>query len=279
MTKNTNQIETIIHNVMSNAANDGSRQAQLTLEFYHSEVSCSGDEIIRIMKTEKVERTAAIDKLMATFSDQYETRLKEYNLKNELKKSSAGSIKRKLELELQSETAAFRAARVMITRSLEACYILRDTELGVQNVSLSKAAKGSINVYMPDPDAEHEEGETPPVVSIRKSGNELATTGKKAIRKTLGKDTVTSARKPSPPATALADSSKALAAMLSSDAMVSMPVVGDVDENLTDIMDTLFIRNFADNGKIDFKALKDYATHLQELLNETSKGEQMKQAS
>lgn len=256
---NISPITSIIKSVMTDAANEGSRQATLTIALFDSEVSFGKASIEKFARLTGEQRTTALDKMIYVYSDEFSATVTQYEHltdKDNKKLVTDKAKKRVNALEAELIMKRIRAVRIMFQRAIEGAYGARAIE--ATQLKAHSTRKGVIITYV----NEKEDDGTFSKVKYEYSGRELQAKGATALNKAIGKaPKVTTAR--SPLASSMADAAKALTSTVAS---LDNTKVRDVIEgeselatNLAVTFKRLFAGHFADDkGNIDLDAVHTY---------------------
>lgn len=263
MSANTNHsaLSTLINAAMNEATTSGNRSAALIVEMFNSELTFSKTAIYNVMRRAGAERTSAIDTIIGLVSDDFKALTNRYEVvthKDHKAKLANDKAKEQNTFETQAILGKIKAARIMVTRAMSAVYFLRD-----RNCTVLKLKKfGSSSSLLAKVD--HEDADVG-AVTITVSVAEMIRNGDKLLSETMGKgkaNTGRGATAKNPVAAALADSSKALAAVLTgvnSDKVKPITDYSDdVEQQLETTLKQLFAMKFSDGKNIDVKAANEW---------------------
>lgn len=255
---NVNPISAIIAGVLRDEATSLNRSAALIEHMFNSEATFSAFAIAAIIKMQGEDRTAAIDAMIKDASQEFVGTLASLAAYKDMKASDRTEADKNA---METLNKQLRAARIMFTRAMYAVYGLRSGEHPALEIKASKRKTGSLAVeYLKE-----RNGNKVKTVDKEQTCSELIRIGEKALNDALGKTKkVTTAKNPSASAN-LADSSKALAAVLTGVVNSKNPNRFDMLTNnkelegnaLTILASIIKIECSDEKGIIDTKALED----------------------
>lgn len=268
-----NNVSTLINAVMRDATTEGNRQGELVVALFSNEVSYSVDVIVNAFNKKGVEKTEAIDKMLADASDEFQGVIEQLAYLKAVKEKDR---KQNHAFQVEALTRKARAARIMFERALCGVYFLRIGNC--KRVETIKVGTGALKAVMPDLSEGAGEGE---YVNEKFSCTTITQQGKKLL------DTVTGKAKPAttarnPVANVLADASKSLGATLTSLASEgkrkAMTDFDDsVEANLEVTLRELFAMKFADDkGRIE---LSDVSAWIAETFGKIKREDVSKKAA
>lgn len=205
---NVSAMAAIIAGVLKDEATSQNRSASLIQIMFDNEVTYTPEYIAAIVRLTGEDRTAATDKALADIAPEF------VGTKSTLEALKAKDNKDRTETDknaIETINKQLRAARIMFTRAMTAVYGLRTGETPALEVKASKRKTGSLAVeYLKE-----RTGDKIKTVDREHTAAQLIAIGEKRLNEALGKKAkaATTARNPSA-AASLADSSKALAAVL-----------------------------------------------------------------
>ncbi len=219
---NVSAMAAIIAGVLKDEATSQNRSASLIQIMFDAEVTYTPEYIAAIVRLTGEDRTAATDKALADIAPEFVgTKQALEALKSKDNKDRTEADKNAIE----TINKQLRAARIMFTRAMTAVYGLRTGETPALEVKASKRKTGSLAVeYLKE-----RSGDKIKTVDREQTAAQLIAVGEKRLNDAIGKKAKpTTARNPST-AASLADSSKALAAVLTG-------VVNSKDPNKVDLL-------------------------------------------
>ncbi len=220
---NVSAMAAIIAGVLKDEATSQNRSASLIQIMFEAEVTYTPEYIAAIVRLTGEDRTAATDKALADIAPEF------VGTKSTLEALKSKDNKDRTETDknaIETINKQLRAARIMFTRAMTAVYGLRTGETPALEVKASKRKTGSLAVeYLKE-----RTGDKIKTVDREHTAAQLIAIGEKRLNEALGKKAkaATTARNPSA-AASLADSSKALAAVLTG-------VVNSKDPNKVDLL-------------------------------------------
>lgn len=267
----------IFAGVMNDIATAGNRQAELSVAMYGDALMFSESNIIRLFSFSGSERTERVDSYLIDMSPDFSTAyFGNERLADKFKELGKGNRPKQDAFTFETNNKKMRAARIMFLRALAGAYAIRVMKARSATLA-TKVGNSVIRVSVPDVDNEGD-WETKTF-----SASSLANDGEKRLRELSGKAPKTNAKAADPrnhAANSLADSSKAMSAILSSIASSNevnklSEANAELEGNFANIFERLFASMFTDNGKLDRSALNDW---LNEHYPNKNKGSETKAA-
>lgn len=262
---NISPIAALINGAMKDATTSGNRSAALIVAMFQSEATFSKSIILNAFQKEGADKTDMIDDLICIVSEDFMALRNQYDVMthkdNKAKVRDNHSAKERLAFETVAVLGKIKAARMMVTRALSAVYYLRDrdcTKLIVNKIGTGALVASIIS------DDEDMKGER---TTLRIASTALTAAGDKLLREHTGKaknNTGRGATAKNPVASALADSSKALAAVLTGvNATDKGPKAltdfsNDVEQQLEVTLKELFTMKFFDGKSFDVATFNEW---------------------
>lgn len=258
---NHSNLSTLINAAMNEATTSGNRSAALIVEMFASEMTFSKNAIINIMRKTGAERSAALDTLIGLVSDDFKALTNRYEVvthKDHKAKLANDKAKEANSFEVQAINGKIKAARIMVSRAMSAVFYLRE-----RNCTVLKLKKfGSSSSLLAKVD--HEDADIGSV-TITVSVAEMIRNGDKLLADATGKTKAATGRgsqAKNPVANAIADSSKALAAVLTGANSEKVKPITDfsneVEQQLETTFRQLFAMKFLDGKTVDRKAVNEW---------------------
>lgn len=264
-----NAVDKIISDVMRGAKQDGRRQAELTIAMFNMEVTYSAEAILNVFRKEGKDKTEAMDKFIRGVSDSFVKAQDQIAFIKAIKPKSRSNRE---VFEYENLSSEIKAARAMFERALYGAYWLRVNNAKI--IKLNTYGGKSVTVELP----EYEKGTdgkakaTGTYETKLLSCADITANGKGAVDRDTGKRTATAkAENPAGKVNgngnkdasmrSLADSSKALTAVLSGDA--GKTPITDFDDTLRTQLNMalrqLFAMSFLDDrGTVDQHTLNKW---------------------
>lgn len=254
LNSNVSPISALINQTMNDADKADNRCAALVEAMFKAEVSFSLASIVNTFGKEGADRVTDIDTMLTLHSDDYRAYADRYDvLTHKDHKAKVKSLSRteqdKNAFETQAVKAKLTAARMMFTRALTAVAYLREGQC--TRFDKFNGSKSAYKVRIFDKEQADYILETLSVAEMIKRGD-------KTLRELTGKAKKTTGRAATaknPVTAALADSSKALAAVLTGvNAKGVKPMTDfatEVETNLEATFTQLFGMKFFDGKKFD----------------------------